>query len=438
MILTPSQGRTPNIEVYDTVIVGSSPVCLIDAIFLGRIGREVLVVDRRDRLGGAWSTVDIPGYPNLERAPRVFLKNPLAYRFMESELGFSLIATEPQALWRSQRVPFRSYKDELLRELAFYRAVFFPSLLRLCASVKNSLVSIRYGGDISPDVDQSSNSESLSDQIKCLFNNSFPRIHKAFKRCFKAFKDDTFRQPKKHLFPRGGSREMIQILSSKLTEAGVNIKLNTEVQAIDSNIKPGSIAVKLAGEWVYCQELVITRKTGVGEVITDVGTFDISEGQSNHPHLYLIVEDPLSQISTFVNMVDHPLVIRLGAFPIESQTDGVEDHSVKLITVHLNWLELNYHPGCQLNPEQVAEIMMVLKESKLLGEDANLISYYLVDYPTSNMDINVLHILQERLGRQLRILDYNSLSDGIADNADRWRSMLESRDTHETLSAQIS
>ena len=41
-------------SAWNTIIVGSSPLLLIEAIYLSRIGRKVLVLEEKDQFGGVW------------------------------------------------------------------------------------------------------------------------------------------------------------------------------------------------------------------------------------------------------------------------------------------------------------------------------------------------------------------------------------------------
>jgi phytoene dehydrogenase-like protein len=53
---------------YDTVLIGSGPINLLEALVLSRAGKKCLVVETRNQLGGAWGAVSYPGLPPIEAA----------------------------------------------------------------------------------------------------------------------------------------------------------------------------------------------------------------------------------------------------------------------------------------------------------------------------------------------------------------------------------
>lgn len=56
---------------YDLLIVGSSPVCIAEAIYQASIGHSVCLVEKGD-FGGSWKCRDLFGLKNVELGPHVF------------------------------------------------------------------------------------------------------------------------------------------------------------------------------------------------------------------------------------------------------------------------------------------------------------------------------------------------------------------------------
>lgn len=77
------------------IVIGSSPLSLIDAIDLARTGWDVEVHEGRDRLGGAWAVTEFAGRSNVELACHLIEREDSAYRQL-LELGVSLAPMDPQ------------------------------------------------------------------------------------------------------------------------------------------------------------------------------------------------------------------------------------------------------------------------------------------------------------------------------------------------------
>ncbi len=112
---------------YDAVVVGSSPVCLAEAAYLGMLGKRVLLAEKADRLGGAWSTVEIPGYTRVEFGAHLIGSYAELYRKMNRYFGLTMepLAAQPQYVTR-EAVFQNTDVRWLLRDLARVAQAPFP------------------------------------------------------------------------------------------------------------------------------------------------------------------------------------------------------------------------------------------------------------------------------------------------------------------------
>ena len=51
---------------YDSVIIGTSPMCMVAALVERAQGKRVLMVDGADSVGGTWKVTELLGYSNVE------------------------------------------------------------------------------------------------------------------------------------------------------------------------------------------------------------------------------------------------------------------------------------------------------------------------------------------------------------------------------------
>ena len=79
---------------FDSIIIGSSPVAITESIHLAATGKRVLVIEKNNRLGGAWSSFDLGSYKNIEYGPHTIKPRPGLYKLLRA-LGIKLIKVHP-------------------------------------------------------------------------------------------------------------------------------------------------------------------------------------------------------------------------------------------------------------------------------------------------------------------------------------------------------
>ena len=84
-----------NKTVYDYVIIGSSPNLIYEGILKLERGFKVLLVESNERLGGAWSTIDLEFMKNADANCHIMLRSPKGYSILKS-LGVNMVMCNPQ------------------------------------------------------------------------------------------------------------------------------------------------------------------------------------------------------------------------------------------------------------------------------------------------------------------------------------------------------
>ena len=80
----------------DVIIIGSSIIHLLKAIALASYGRKVIVIEGSEKLGGVWSTIDILGLKNIERATHIFMPCETTYNLFEQFFEHPFINIDPK------------------------------------------------------------------------------------------------------------------------------------------------------------------------------------------------------------------------------------------------------------------------------------------------------------------------------------------------------
>lgn len=83
---------------YDDIVVGSSPLMLLQALKLSASGRRVCVVERLARVGGVWRTAPLGLHDEVEIACHLVEDFPGVYRYLEKVSGIPFIKLDDQPI----------------------------------------------------------------------------------------------------------------------------------------------------------------------------------------------------------------------------------------------------------------------------------------------------------------------------------------------------
>ena len=90
---TPALSTQVESNIYPCVVIGSSPICLIEALYLSKLHPKILIVESDDRIGGAWGTINLFNSADVEIGPHIIYgsrDNQNVYQFMGQFLGISM------------------------------------------------------------------------------------------------------------------------------------------------------------------------------------------------------------------------------------------------------------------------------------------------------------------------------------------------------------
>ena len=83
---------------FDDIVIGSSPMMLLQASILASEGRKVCLVDREVNLGGSWQIATLENGERVEIACHVIECIPDVYNFLQSKSGVEFVPLEAQPI----------------------------------------------------------------------------------------------------------------------------------------------------------------------------------------------------------------------------------------------------------------------------------------------------------------------------------------------------
>ena len=257
--------------IYDSVLVGSGPINIFEALYLRRKGQKVLIVDEHDRIGGAWATIRHEGLPELEIGCHVWDIDARVFGFLARFLGLDLrpLKPQPKILYGSLRLPY----DWKNNALFFNRAALPWDRFRL------SLV------------------------------------------------------PAKYYYPSGGSAELMAALKRKLQEDGVDVWLSRRAARID--IKTDRNIVSTGnGEEISCNDTVLTSLSPVEEITARSHSFCIRCRPKQFIHLHLVYAGQLFPRFSYVRVYRDPIIHRISDITSQiARTDRIHHLGYRVLLV---------------------------------------------------------------------------------------------------------
>lgn len=84
-------GTTPD---YDVVVVGTSPISILEALYHSHCGEKVLMLEEEATCGGAWRTIDICGISGVDLGCHLIGNDEMVGQFLEKYVGCDLRSLE--------------------------------------------------------------------------------------------------------------------------------------------------------------------------------------------------------------------------------------------------------------------------------------------------------------------------------------------------------
>lgn len=129
-------------ESFDDIVIGSSPLMLLQAGLLAREGRRVCLLERETRLGGSWQTADLDTGETVEIACHLIEVFPGTYEYLEGASGVPFVPLEAQ--------PIRVHRSGL-KVPYFSRLLMLASGARLFLGWTGARIAWALGRSTDPD-----------------------------------------------------------------------------------------------------------------------------------------------------------------------------------------------------------------------------------------------------------------------------------------------
>lgn len=353
---------------FDVIIVGSSPLFLLEALVRAKCGEKVLVLEKHSLLGGAWGSASHFGY--------------------ELDSGVHLLYKVPY--WKSHA--------------GLYCWVAGLSNTSFTGLKPQPFGDVRAGFISPPELSFGSRkSNGFLGSIKKIAIISYANI--------------LYLLGERYLFPSKGTGRWCKDLEEQLIKYGCSIKVNTHVNSIKINHN-ASVVSDDNGNSFGGHSVVISKRVHVDEIVINDSRSSFEVSKAILYHCLFLIESKTESSKLIAKILDDQVV-----FAIADLSFTVGGYQ-KLPTFQ-RIIAFALQKGIDPDEIEPRSLLNLLKRRKIVEHSARLLSYEFSEYESIESTPGP-HSLPDGLNR-LEILSYDNMTSGLQSRLPKWKAQLRSK-----------
>lgn len=363
-------------DQFDAIVIGTSPLMILEALRLDGLGQRVVLLDRASVIGGAWHVTDLGGFTGVETGCHYFERHPEAYSVIETALRLKLEVMDPQPfqLWR--RLKFdRGSSTPARLESFIYPVRRFTELLKAGQfRVLGTLVWCRLRQKVR---------HLLAEQGDSYKGGLDPGDERISYHASRDRSELTKEQRQtQYQYPRYGCLELVSTLQALLAESTVQVQLGTTVDSIVIN------RTDIAR--TYCQtksgtliasEVILSSCSVVSQLVLDGQKIDIPATTATQHHVILHLKGRITKRFSYVEFYADEILLRISDVGYYSERfqsqQGLDEH---LICTHITATAWERHDDPK---ERAAAVLLALQAKGVVSRETEVVNQWNERFPTS-------------------------------------------------------
>lgn len=360
---------------YDMIFMGTSMICVLEAVYQSLSGKSVLMLDRQSGMGGAWRSLELFGLHDVENAIHYFLPDPFASDFMKNVL-----------------------KWDVTTDLRKYRV--FPLPMRGCLTVSYDNAFGRLIGVIKEGAMQGK-------------ARDFPVL------LLKAFIDFLFKSRPPSYYVEGGAPEMLRKVDLILRASDVEVRYSTLIDQIHIDCEAQSVEVSVGEERIFASTIFFTHGSRISNLTGSSGPFQIDEKLLLRPAVHMLIRDHLPSPMYECIFTADPLIKYVHDVTRNSRESAELVGRKKLLVFALQ-------SGVKESDAVYQAIFEKLKRVGMVSKDAELEGQYWQDVYLPRLEDSDLQKLKAAFGAQVEYLKTEDFAKGVGFHAQKWATKIRS------------
>lgn len=349
-------------EKYDSIIIGASPLAILEALYLNALGQRVAIISDSDTIGGAWRTIQHPGLPPLEIGCHIWDNNAEVQQFLIDYLGLNITPFVPSPIIQYGRFSFP------------YDWKYF--ILDLKAFLK---------------------------KIKPISNHDLVSYSLI---------------PKKYYYPQRGSTELIEKLDAKLKETNIEIIFDTYINTIDIINDHSIRLITNDGQTYSCQKIVVTGLSRINEFINGGNLIKLDTPRKvDFIHAHLVFKDDTPVNFSYIRVHKHSHIHRVSDITYQMSPKSFKNKRLIMVGI----FDRKYYETDKSKLQKI--ILNYLMKNKFIGKQAKMEDIHWNIYPTSYVIRDNFEKIIEPI-ENIYFIQSDSIIPGIAKQLNRWKNLL--------------
>ncbi len=347
--------------IYDSIIIGSSPNLIFEGILRAYNGEKVLILEKNDRIGGAWSTIDLNFKLNAEANCHILLRNPLGYKVL-TLLGVRMVPVNPQPkiYIRPIYIHYNSFFRYLIRTYEhFIKREFFTK------KKEENIKKVKFG---------------LRDIVKIIKTT----IQEVLSR--------------KIYYAKGGVSEINSVLENNLTKLGGKILINTECLRIEK--KHELIIIYSKKERFQTNNIILSKGSNISHVVLGKQNFYFKSHTSPSIQFYFMIKDNSMKKISYLLLFKNKFINRV------SEHNCSHSKKIRILTLQIH----KHQYAKEKEKKLVNNVFNELKLLKLINDNAELVMYDIKKYHAFYKSEQEIKKLKKIFGSSLYFLKIDDVS----------------------------
>ena len=369
---------TPN---FDTICIGSSPICLLEALHTAECGGSALVVDAGPTLGGAWRESSEFGIKRLEIAPHILLFNRDTYDYFAAKLGVRMKRMEPPPRYVIQTGVKAFWLPYALSPLFAYLSAPLHYVSNPKFRTNFALIKEEYFGRLG---------ESARQILQWVFASRKPHIE----------------------YPVGGTLELLDRIKEKLHEHGVHIQKKAKVQELEKGAN-GLVTLRWDGGEATARKVFMTRHQHISKMKAGDTCLEINYLPFSYDSVHLLVRMDRPLKAAFILAKRDPIINLIS--DITNYTHGVPEGCRLLVVRTHGWTSSRDEAGG-------AEVFQHLIKKGYLSANARLENAAFSSYQQGRMQPDDISRIEQAFTGSVHVFRSTNFSNSIGAEIPRWKS----------------
>jgi hypothetical protein len=370
-------------NIYPCVVIGSSPICLIEALYRSKLHEQILIVERDGHIGGAWGTISLFNFADVEIGPHIIYgscDNRSVYGFMSQFLGISMEPLSPGPVCVVSG-----------RFLGIKKIQFRHHWLQAISA--------------------------MVDHLNLKKNFSFLELKNFYTRTMIAIIKHLLGFYTEPLYPEKGCPEIVGKLAGMLDASRVEIKLNTRVNSLEVDRRSKTAILHTDNSDIVTSKAIVTSHASLTSVYENgAQPIDLNFQTDEYTLIHLLVKDAQPSTFSYVRFNDHEVLVRISDLTRYARFDD-PSRDLKIIGAHIR--------SGYKSPDDLDAIFEFLKTHNYIGREACVVDYKVNDYVDSSLTGKTMEAMGKRYAPVIESLRTDdNLSYAISENLKRWRKHL--------------